>query len=225
MTRFMPSVPGYVYAQNKNDLYVNLFMSNDAEVGLAAGKVKLSQTTDYPWNGKIDLQINPEKASKFALNIRIPGWAQKQVVAGNLYSYVDTKTSPVLISVNGKPVVYNMTKGYAVLDRVWKKGDKVSFTLPMQVEKVVANAKVKEDIGKFSFQKGPIVYCLEGPDNKDSLVHNIMIDREAPVKVSFASNKLNGIDELTIDGTSARRQLNSTEILKTKQVVKAIPYY
>ncbi|WP_207531741.1 glycoside hydrolase family 127 protein [Desertivirga arenae] len=225
MTRFMPSVPGYVYAQNKNDLYVNLFMSNDAEVELAAGKVKLSQTTDYPWNGKVDLQVNPEKALKFSLNIRIPGWAQKQVVPGDLYSYVDTKKSPVVILVNGKAVDYKLGKGYAVLDRTWKKGDKVSFTLPMEVEKVVANPKVKDDIGKFAFERGPIVYCLEGPDNKDSLVHNIMIEKDAPAKVSFASQKLNGIDELTIDGISARRQLNSAGILKTKQMVRAIPYY
>ncbi|MDZ7605502.1 MAG: glycoside hydrolase family 127 protein [Cyclobacteriaceae bacterium] len=85
MTRFLPSVPGYVYAQNNNDLYVNLFMSNSSDIALSSGKVNIIQTTDYPWNGKIDMAINPEKEGEFTLQVRIPGWAQQQPVPGDLY--------------------------------------------------------------------------------------------------------------------------------------------
>ncbi len=225
MTRFLPSVPGYVYAQNKNNLYINLFMSNKAEIKLSSGKVSVSQTTDYPWNGKIDLSINPENTLSFALNIRIPGWAKQQPVPGDLYSYMNPNKQAITLLLNGKPVDYKMVKGYAVIERKWKKGDKLSFTLPMDVQKVVANSRVKDDIGRFAFERGPVVYCLEGPDNKDSLVQNILIDKNAEAKMSFAANKLNGIEQLSVPGISAKRQLNSSALLKTEQTVTAIPYY
>jgi len=225
MTRFLPSVPGYVYAQNNNDLYVNLFMSNTAEVNLKATKVTLTQTTGYPWNGKVEIIINPEKSSTFALNIRIPGWAAQSPVPGDLYTYMDQAKSSFKLLLNGKPAVYKMIKGYAVVARQWKKGDQLILDLPMEVQKVIANAKVKDDVGRFAFQRGPIVYCLEGQDNKDGLVQNIMVDKDAKTTTAFNKEKLNEIQEISVEGTGTKRQVNSDELIQVKQKVTAIPYY
>lgn len=226
MTRFLPSVPGYVYAQHANDIYVNLFMSSTSDITLpAAGKVQLVQETEYPWQGKITLQVNPQKSSQFALRVRIPGWAQQKPAPGDLYRNGDDKAAPVVITVNGKPLAYQTEKGYAVLKRKWSKGDRVSLELPMEVEKVFANEKVKDDQGRFALQRGPILYCLEGPDNKDSLVQNVLVDKNAAVQVAYKPGLLKGVTVLTMKGSSARRQLNTDELIKTEQEITAIPYY
>ncbi|MDB5279420.1 MAG: hypBA1 3 [Ferruginibacter sp.] len=224
MTRFLPSVPGYVYAQNNNDLYVNLFMSNSSNIKLASGKINIAQITNYPWSGKIELAVNPEKAGSFTLHVRIPGWAQQQPVPGDLYNSSNVQT-PVSMLINGKPFSYKVEKGYAVIYRTWKKGDKVSLDLPMQPQKIFANEKVKADAGRFAIQYGPVVYCLEGPDNKDSLVQNIIVDKMAPLQASYHEELLNGINTITADGEASKRQLNSSDLITTKQKVTAIPYY
>ncbi len=224
MTRFLPSVPGYVYAQNANDLYVNLFMSNSSDINLTVGKVNITQTSNYPWKGKIDMVINPEKISSFTLHVRIPGWAKQQPVPGDLYNTPVAKT-PVTILLNGKPYTYQIEKGYAIINRNWKKGDRVSLDLPMEPQRIFANDKVKADVGRFAIQYGPVVYCLEGPDNKDSLVQNIIIDKSAAMQVSYHPEMLKGINTITADGVATKRQLNSTDLIVTKQKVTAIPYY
>ncbi|MES2894084.1 MAG: beta-L-arabinofuranosidase domain-containing protein, partial [Bacteroidota bacterium] len=224
MTRFLPSVPGYVYAQNDNDLYVNLFMSNSSDIKLPAGNVNIQQATDYPWKGKVDLTVNPQSGANFALHIRIPGWAQQQPIPGDLYRSTGAKL-PVTLTLNGKPYAYTIVKGYAVIRRSWKKGDKVSLDLPMEPQHIYANEKVKADAGRFAIQYGPVVYCLEGADNKDSVVQNIVVEKTAPMQVSYRPEMLNGITVITAEGTATKRQLNSTELLTTKQPVVAIPYY
>jgi DUF1680 family protein len=224
MTRFLPSVPGYLYAQNKNDLYVNLFMSNSSSIQLSSGKVGIVETTNYPWDGKIEMQVNPAEPTMFTLHVRIPGWARQQPIPGDLYSSQESKL-PVVITVNGKGVVYTMEKGYAVIKRNWKKGDKVDVDLPMQPLHIAANDKVKADTGRFAIQYGPVVYCLEGVDNKDSLVQNIVVDKTTPLQVSYNSGLLNGVNVITAEGQSTKRQLNSTALLMSQQKVTAIPYY
>ncbi|MBC7687449.1 MAG: glycoside hydrolase family 127 protein [Aquabacterium sp.] len=224
MTRFLPSVPGYVYAQNENDLYVNLFMSNSSDISLASGKINITQTTGYPWTGKIDMSINPQKAGSFTLHVRIPGWAQQQPVPGDLYNTTNAKM-PVTITLNGKAYSYAIEKGYAVIKHAWKKGDKVSLDLPMEPQRIFANEKVKAGAGRFAIQYGPVVYCLEGPDNKDSLVQNIVVDKMAPMQVSYHNDLLKGINVITVDGEATKRQLNTTELITSKQKVTAIPYY
>jgi DUF1680 family protein len=225
MTRFLPSLPGYVYAKNKNDLYVNLFMSNTSNIKLTSGNVNIVQTTDYPWKGKVDITVNPAKATVFTLRIRIPGWAKQQPVPGDLYSFMNNVQLPVVLSINGKATSFVTEKGYAVLKRSWKKGDKVSLNLPMETEKVLANQKVKDDRDRFAFERGPIVYCLEGPDNRDSLVQNIMIDKNAIANANYQADLLNGVDVINAEGKSTKRQLNSDKLTETSQQVKAIPYY
>ena len=225
MTRFMPSIPGYVYAQDKNNLYINLFMSNNAEINLPAGKVSIVQETEYPWNGKVNIIVNPAKTAKFKVRVRIPGWARQEAMPGDLYTFEDKTPTSITVQLNGKKLEYTIDKGYAVITQTWKKGDKIELNFPMEVEKVLANGKVEDDKGRFAFQKGPLVYCLEGPDNLDKSVQNIVVSENADVKESYDKDLLNGVLVLSASGSSTRRQVDSDALLKTQQEVKAIPYY
>lgn len=225
MTRFLPSMPGYVYAQNKNNLYVNLFVGSTSDITLPATKVKLVQRTDYPWNGKVDMTINPARSAMFALHIRIPEWTQGKPVPGDLYKDNDSTAAAVVFLLNGKPVKYTNDKGYAVFQRTWKAGDKLSVTFPMPVRKVLANSNVKDDLSRFALERGPVIYCLEGPDNKDATVQNIVVDKNAVINAVYKPDLLNGVTVLEMEGNAASRQLNSTQLVSNKQPVTAIPYY
>jgi len=225
MTRFLPSMPGYVYAQNKNDLYVNLFVGSTSEIFLPNGKIAITQKTNYPWDGKNELVINPEETTRFSLHIRIPGWAVNQPVPGDLYSGEMKSKKTVEITVNRTPVKYAMEKGYAVLDRNWKKGDKVVLELPMETVRIQSNEKVEDDKNKFALQRGPLMYCIEGPDNKDSAVLNIVVKKDEAIKPVYDPRLLGGIMKLQMKGSSAKRQLNTDELIQSEQEVTAIPYY
>lgn len=168
MTRFLPSMPGYVYAQNKNDLFVNLFVGSESVIQLPAGKIAVTQNTNYPWDGKNEITINPATAgATFALHIRIPGWALDKPIPGDLYT-AEQAPEKIQLLLNGNPVAMHMQKGFAVLNRKWAKGDKITLMLPMTAKRIFANEKVTADKNRFALQRGPLVYCLEGPDNKDS---------------------------------------------------------
>jgi DUF1680 family protein len=225
MTRFLPSMPGYIYAQDKNDVFVNLFVSNNATIKLPAAEVKLTQQTDYPWQGKVNIAVDPAKSAAFVLHIRIPGWAADKPIPSNLYSFISTTAPAIPLYVNGKKIDYTTDKGYAVINRTWKKGDKITIDFPMEVEKVAAIDSVKADKGRFALQRGPIVYCLEGADQKDSTVQSIVIDTNAAIKAVYEPDKLNGITTLTAQGYIATREPKSDNTLTAKQAITAIPYY
>ena len=224
MTRFLPSMPGYVYAQNDNDLYVNLFAGSSADIRLPAAAVNIVQSTGYPWYGRDDITINPSRQAVFSLHIRIPGWVSGRPVPDNLYR--DPKgAGPFTLLLNGKKITYTMVKGYAVISRAWKKGDKITIEFPMDTKKIMAADSVKSDIGRFALQRGPIVYCLESPDNKDSAVMNIVVDTSAAIEAVYEPGILNGVMQLKMQGASTKKQLNSDALLYAKQEVTAIPYY
>jgi hypothetical protein len=155
-----------IYATNKDSLYVNLFISNNAQVTIDGEKIRITQQTYYPWNAHISISVNPEKEKAFTLKLRIPDWAENKPVPGNLYSYTDNDKSKIILKVNGKEVEIKLNNGYAEISREWSKGDKVELVLPMKVHEVIANGKVKADRNKVAFEYGPIVYCAEEIDNE-----------------------------------------------------------
>jgi DUF1680 family protein len=166
LIRFIPSLPGLIYAVDKDSLYVNLFVSSSAHVSIDGEKMEITQQTNYPWNGHINVSIDPEREKTFTLKVRVPGWARNKPVPGDLYSYLDSVSGKVTLSVNGKEEEITLNKGYAEISRKWIKGDKVELVLPMIIHEVVANKKVKDDSNKVAFEHGPIVYCAEEIDNK-----------------------------------------------------------
>ena len=219
LCRFMPSVPGYIYAQAKNCLYVNLFVTSSSTIHLdKKTPVTISQETQYPWDGQIKISVSPEKTSQFALYLRIPGWAQNQPVPGDLYSYISPESVAVSISVNGEAVPYKSEKGYAVIDREWKQGDVVTYNLPMNINRVEANQQVVDDAGLVAIERGPMVYCLEGKDNGPELMKLALADT-TKLSATFAPEMLSGV--VTISGNATL-----SESLKNKtQKVTAIPYF
>ncbi|HET6555695.1 MAG TPA: glycoside hydrolase family 127 protein [Prolixibacteraceae bacterium] len=219
LCRFMPSIPGYIYAQGKNSLYVNLFVTSTSTVTMDKKlPVSISQETQYPWDGKIAMTVSPEKESRFTLHLRIPGWAKDQVTPGDLYSFIDQQKDSVSILVNGEVVAYTTEKGYALIDRSWKKGDVVSYHLPMSVRRVKSNAMVTENKGKVALERGPIVYCLEGADNGPEVLKMALTDT-AKLQAAFTPGMLNGV--VTISGSA----LLSEGAKEQSRPMVAIPYY
>lgn len=164
--RFIPSLPGYVYAVKDRNLYVNLFLTNSATMKVGGKEVGLSQTTQYPWDGDIALKIENNRAGRFSLKIRIPGWVQGRPVPSDLYEYSDGKRPSYSVLVNGKKADAQLEKdGYYTINRAWKKGDVVGIHFDMDVRTVRANNKVVADRGQIAVERGPLVYCAEWPDN------------------------------------------------------------
>lgn len=195
LTRFIASVPGYVYAVQGNDIYVNLYMQGDSDIDTQNNKVLLSQTTAYPWEGKVTLKVDPQEEQHFAIKLRIPGWAQDTPVPGDLYTFT-VPAKPYVVKVNGHKASDAQVNGYVVLARKWKAGDIITIEFPMDVRRIQANELVEDDLYKMALQRGPIVYALEGKDQADSTVFNKYIDSETPIDAHFNPDLLNGVTVL-----------------------------
>jgi DUF1680 family protein len=224
VARFVPAIPGYLYAVTKNELYANLFMSNEADVVVGKRKIHISEKAGFPWDGKVSMAIDPEKSADFSLKIRIPGWALNEAIPGNLYKFDNLNDKGVTISVDGEPVQFVPVEGYAVIKRTWKKGDKVDIDFPMPVRTILASPEVKADSGKMAVQRGPVIYCAEWPDNTDGKVLNYVIARNAPFTSEFIPSLLNGSVVVKTKGQPARRLMDGTIELLTEDTVTLIPY-
>lgn len=217
ITRFLPSLPGYFYAHRRGSIYVNLFASGTAEIQLDDGrKIRLSQTTRYPWDGDVKINVAPQRKSRFTLAVRIPGWAQNQPVPGDLYHFADTNPEPVTLAINGKAVKFKIENGYAQLHRLWKPGDLVELDLPMPVRRVLANPNVRADAGRVALQRGPIVYCAEWPDNPGGKVLDLTLPDNQPLTAEFDPQLLNGVEVIRGHALNAEKQ---------EQDFTAIPYF
>ena len=160
VSRFIPSLPGYVYAVKDNQVYVNLYLSNKAELIVNKKKVVLEQETGYPWNGDIRVKV-AQGNQEFALKLRIPGWVRNEVLPSGLYSYADNQKPTYRIIVNGQETANTLNNGYLSIERKWKKGDVVKIHFDMLPRIVKANEKVVDDKGRVSVERGPIVFdCI-----------------------------------------------------------------
>jgi DUF1680 family protein len=165
LVRFIPFIPNLIYATQDNSLYVNLFIANKAEIALKQGVINIEQKTSYPWKDKVELFISAPQSLEFTLKIRIPSWVQNEVAPGELYHYTNTPGKPFQVKLNGKTLVAELKNGYFEISRKWKTGDKIELQFPMQVRTVESDVQVKDNIGKFSVEYGPLVYCMEEIDN------------------------------------------------------------
>ena len=238
--RFIPSLPGYVYAVKDRSLYVNLFLSNSSQLKIAGKTVALTQHTGYPYDGDIRINIDKNSAGKFAMKIRIPGWVKGQVVPTNLYNYSDGKRLGFNITINGKEIGNaKLTEdGYFTIDRKWKKGDVVKVHFDMEARTVRANNNVEADRGMVEVERGPLVYCAEWPDNKFD-IKTVILNQEpkftlgtmaldnfipADSKAKLHAYKEINMKTLTTDAQCLRFDANGR--LATKDVrLTLIPYY
>ena len=221
--RFIPSLPGYIYAVKDKDVYVNLFMSNTSDLKVGGKAVSIEQTTKYPWNGDITIGINKNNAGQFNLKVRIPGWVRGQVVPSDLYTYSDGKRLKYTVKVNGDAVQNELKDGYFCIDRRWRKGDKVEVHFDMEPRTVKANNKVEADRGRIAVERGPIVYCAEFPDNNFD-IFSVFMNRNPKFEVVEKPDLLYGINQLKTGaqtlGYDDQGRLTTTDVNLT-----LIPYY
>ena len=220
--RFIPSLPQYIYAVKDNGLYINLFNSNTVNVKVGNKNVQLQQITNYPWDGDVTMKIN-NGAGKYALNIRIPGWVKGEVVPSNLYYYADGKHLGYTVKVNGQEVKSELQNGYFVINRNWKKGDKVEVHFDMEPRVVRANGNVGADKGQVSIERGPIVYCGEWPDN-DCNVLSVLMNQEPQFSLGTKEIMNTTVQTLTTDAQTLKFNENGKLATNDERLV-LIPYY
>lgn len=223
VTRLIPAIPGYVYAQKNSDVYANLFIAGSTTIAINKKSVQIEQENNYPWDGNLIFRISPRSPLAFTMRIRIPGWARGQAIPSDLYAFQQQTDKEVQIKINGEAINYSLEDGYAILKRTWRKGDVVEVNLPMDVRRVVANNKLKDDLGKVALQRGPIIYCAEWPDNNGE-VSNIIVPAEATFEAEFKPAMLKGITILKSE-VPAVRILNERNVTTQHQPFVAIPYY
>ena len=221
--RFIPSLPGYIYAVKDRNVYVNLFLSNKSNLNVAGKKVSLSQTTEYPWNGDIALNIEQNSAGQFTMKIRIPGWVRNQVVPSNLYQYTDGKRLGYKVLVNGQEEGTVSDDGYLTISRKWKKGDRVQIHFDMEPRTVRANSKVEADRGMVSVERGPLVYCAEHPDNSFDIM-GALINQNPQFRLGKGEIAGTPIQTLITDAQTL--SFNKQGKVEAKdQTLTLIPYY
>jgi hypothetical protein len=233
--RFIPSLPGYVYAVKEggegvsskevSSVYVNLFLSNTSTLNVNGKKVTLSQQTNYPWDGDITINIEKNSAGQFAMKIRIPGWLKGQAVPSDLYQYTHNKRLAATCSVNGNAVVVATTPdGYLTISgRKWKKGDRVQLHFDMEARVVRANYKVEADRGMVAIERGPLVYCAEHPDNSFD-VFSVLINQNPLFRLG--KGEVAGTPVVTLMTDAQTLDFNKEgQLVAKNQTLTLIPYY
>jgi len=219
VVRFLPSLSGYFYAVNDAGVSVNLYAASTAQVDLKAGKVRLAQQTRYPWEGAVAISVEPQKEAAFEIRLRIPQWAMGDSTAEDLYQFKQPPGKDVTLKVNSQAQALNMQKGYAVISRTWKSGDKIELDLPMSVRRVYAHPSVEADVGRVALQRGPIVYCVEAVDNGPSLKH-VYLPAGAELTAEHRGDLLGGLT--VIKAAGMKRTLDGED---QKVDLLAVPYY
>jgi len=185
----------------------------------------LTQETEYPWEGVVKLKINLEESESFTIAIRIPGWTQNKPVPSDLYRYLNNNNEKITLQVNDEVIKMDIKKGYVHVDRTWNDGDVIELEMPMPIRRVVAHDKVKNNIGKVALERGPIVYCLEWPDNDVDSLFDLSVDDDAMLTHEYRKDLLNGLVVIKGMGKYLKKFENEKLAEKSKKEFAAIPYY
>ena len=208
----------YAYSIEKGGVYVNLYGGNTLNTNIeGVGEITLTQKTDYPWDGAVNISVDKLKGKKqFEIKLRVPDWC----------------TEGAKITVNGEEQNIEAKAGtYAAVNRTWKKGDVVSINMPMRTRIVEANPLVEESRGQVAVQRGPIVYCLESNDLGGLSIDDIAIPLDAkftPVDMTIDGSRIKALEGEVINRSEAswKGQLYREATTKKQMVkVRLIPYY
>lgn len=225
MVRFLPALSGSVYAYDNKNIYTNLYIAGTAKVTIESCTVKLTQQTRYPWDGKVNLTIEPDKAAEFTVNLRIPGWCTGQPVPSDLYSFADEPgkyQDNVTLKVNNKTIAkLDMQKGYARIHRRWKTGDVIQLEMAMPVRRVKSHPKVEANEGRIALQRGPIVYCLEETDNGKN-VRQMCLPGKSKLTAKYRDDILGGI--VVVEGKAMVPKQGEPQSIEENNFL-AVPYY
>jgi hypothetical protein len=159
--RTLLMIPTWTYAKSEDGLYVNMFIGSRIHVGQVAGtNVEVVQKTEYPWDGAISITVNPEHTKTFSVYVRIP-----DRTTSKLYKDSPRVQGVKRFAVNGHELTPKIQKGYAVVTREWKPGDRIELELPMEPQRVVADRRIAADADCVALKYGPLVYNVETVDN------------------------------------------------------------
>ena len=222
IVRFIPSIPGYIYAVRDDSLYVNLYVGGEGNAEVAGHKVTLKQETAYPWNGAVKLTVTPAQASAFTLRLRVPGWLDHPL-PGDLYRYLPITPQLPRCRVNGEPVEPARENGYWVLHRTWQPGDTVETDFPMPVRRVLCNDQVKDNHGRVAVERGPLVFCAEGTDHQGKAL-DLVLEDSVELTPDARPNLLGGVTVLTGTATRTRPAAGGPPASEPAQLT-LIPYY
>ena len=224
ITRLVESVGDYIYGKSDNALWINLFVGSSTTLTLNNRDVLIRQETNYPWDGKVLISVDPGKRTKFDLHVRIPGWARNEPVPGDTYHYLNDFSGQVSLSVNGVPARYTMIDGYAVIHRTWKKGDKLMMDIPMPVRRIVAIEEIEENRNRVALQRGPLVYCFEHADNNGRAL-NIVVPDSIDFTAEFKTDLLNRVVILQSEAPVLTISEDKLNLSTVSRKVIAIPFY
>jgi DUF1680 family protein len=193
---------------------VNLYIGGQATTALQKGaKITARQTTNYPWDGHVQLQIAVERPQEFTLHLRVPAWSRGSTV-----------------TLNGRKISPPVSKGYAHIQRKWSDRDVLELSIPLDIEKLEANPNVLQSRGKIALRRGPLVYCLEQADNQADL-DRIALPATAKLTEHFEAGLLGGVTVITGEGrlqdsSGWERQLYrpARAAIGEAASIKAIPY-
>jgi DUF1680 family protein len=222
ISRFMPSIPGYAYAFQGNDIYINLFVQGTATVKTGANVIALSQETEYPWKGEVKITANPEKPAEFTLNVRLPGWAQNRPVPSDLYRDLGSSEERPVLKVNGEGVPLEPVKGYFPIARRWEKNDTVELSLPLAIRRVLAHEAVNANTGRVAVERGPLAFCAEWPDNNGH-VSDLVLEDSAALTAEARPDLLGGL--MVITGEATAYKIKGGKLSGERQPLVLIPYY
>ena len=221
LERTLASLPGYFYSSSSDGIYLHLYDNSDLDWHLENGTgLKITQKTNYPWEGNAEITITPERPSDFVFYLRIPGWADRAQV-----------------SVNGKPVTGVKPGQYLPLERRWSSGDLVRLQMEMPVQVVEANYHVIEDNGRVAVERGPLLYCLEEVDQPNISLSDVAVGLGKNPSAQFQPERkldlLGGVVVLHHDGVAVDHPSGvplysrySGRYARKKQVpLTFIPYY
>ncbi len=224
ISRLVASVGDYIYAKSENAIWVNLFIGSKTNFQMGNTEVPIEMTTNYPLDGVINLTLNPDQKTQFALKMRLPGWAKDEPVPGGLYRFTGKSKENFTLLLNGKPVPYTEENGYLTIERAWEKGDKIQYSLPMEVRKLVSREEVTANADRIAIQRGPLVYCVEGADNNGK-AWNILIPENAAFKVVEFQVLDEKVMAVQVDMTVMTGSEDGTNLRSEIKKITAIPYY
>jgi DUF1680 family protein len=222
VVRFIPSIPGYIYAVKDDSLYVNLYVGGEGATKVTGQEVTIRQETRYPWEGAMKLTVTPEEPAEFAVRLRIPGWLEVPL-PGGLYRYQRREPSVISLVINGKPAKAEVEQGYHVIRRTWSPGDVIEQRFEMPVRRVLCNEKVEENRGRVAVERGPIVYCVEGADHGGT-VRNVVLEDGVQLTPRHRPDLLGGVTVLEGTAKRAFRKEDGTPAHRP-EAITMIPYH
>jgi hypothetical protein len=212
LMRTLAALTGYFYAVRGDSVYVNFYAQSEGEVQIAGTAVKLVQSTEYPWNGRVRLMVSPAEPKTFTVRVRIPEWAQGRPLPSDLYAYDEPAAAAWSVQVVGHAIERPLDHGYLAINREWQRGDSVEIDLPMTVRAVHGNPQIAATRDRVAFERGPIVYCVEAIDHT-FIPEDVEVSPQAKVVALAQPEVLGGVTVLKIEQGEMAEPLT------------AIPYY